>query len=137
MAFLLPTRLSSTTKTVSMPWTGELVELRDHLGRGLEPRAPPEDHDDVAELAGERAAARELDVAEGIAIHFQEVEPRHRNSRHIGALGLLVAPLPGAGVPIGEELRPGFLRFADESANSPKSSSQTVIQGPPTTVKQP
>ena len=45
---------------------------------GLDPRAAAEGDDDVAELALERAAARELEAAEGVVPHLEQVEPRRR-----------------------------------------------------------
>jgi len=51
------------------------IELGEDLSDGLDPGAPAECHDDVAELALERAAARELEAAEQVLPHFNQVEP--------------------------------------------------------------
>ena len=60
IAFLLPMRLSSTMKTSVQLLRAQRFELGDDLRRGLQARPAAEHDDDVAELAGERAAAREL-----------------------------------------------------------------------------
>ncbi len=90
------------------------LELGNHLGTGLEPRAAAEGDDDVTELALKRAAARELEAAEGVPVHLQQVEPGHRHPSHVGLLGLLIAKVVPSGLPIGQEPGPGLLRLADE-----------------------
>src|SRR5262245_15210403 len=66
------------------------VEFSEDLRRSLETRPPAEDDDDVAELAGKRAAARELHRAKGVAVHLQEIEPRHGYPAEIRLLFLLI-----------------------------------------------
>ncbi len=100
-------------KTIG-PGAADGVELGEDLGAGLDPRAPAEGDDDVAELALERASARELQAAEGVVLHLQQVEPRRRDLGHVGLLGLLVALGVPALPPFVEEPRPGFLGLADE-----------------------
>ena len=80
-------------KTMSHSLRAQRLELGDHLRRCLDPRAAAERDDDVAELALERAAARELEAAEQVVPHLEQVESRHRHLRHVGLLGLLVARL--------------------------------------------
>ena len=61
-AFLLPMKLSSTKSSGRGSRAIERVELGQHLRRRLDPRRAAVELDDVAELAGERTAARELDI---------------------------------------------------------------------------
>ena len=56
----------------------ERVELGEHLRGRLGPRHPAVKLDDVAELAGERAAARELHAEIEIVFELEQVEARHR-----------------------------------------------------------
>ena len=76
MAFLLPIRLSSTMKAIRMPWAAQGLQLGEDLRARLDPRPAAEGDDDVAELALERAAARELHAAEQVVPHLEQVEPR-------------------------------------------------------------
>ena len=62
-------------------------ELGDDLGGGLDAGAAAEDDDDVAELAGERAAAGELDAAVDVFAHLHEVE-----ARRAGTVAMSVFP---------------------------------------------
>src|SRR5262245_48736408 len=89
------------------------VELRSDLRRRLEARLASENHDDVAELTGERAAARELDRAKGIVAHIEEIEPWRRNAAEISPLSLFVAWLMRAAFPVSKEFRPCFLRLTN------------------------
>ncbi len=71
---------------IDMPAIAELiqpVEFRQHLRRRLGARHPAVQFDDVAELAGERTAARELHADIEIAVEFQQVEARDRRLAHI------------------------------------------------------
>ena len=61
----------------------ELVEFREHLGVGLGARHAPVKLDDVAELARERAAARELHADVQVVVKFQEVEAGDRRLGHV------------------------------------------------------
>ena len=114
IALLLPIRLSSTMKTIGIPCVADRLQLGDHLGARLDPRPAAEGDDDVAELALERAAARELDAAEGVVLHLEQVEPGRRHPRHVGLLGLLVADAVPPLLPFAEEPGPGLLGLADE-----------------------
>src|SRR5262249_11254282 len=92
----------------------EGFELPDDLAGGLDARLAPKCDDDVAELALKRAAARELHAAEGILAHLEQVEARRGEARHVGTVGLLVAELVSALLPLAEEAGPGFVGLADE-----------------------
>src|SRR5271165_1518576 len=56
----------------------ERIELGEHLWGRLGPRYPSVKFDDVAELAGEGAAARVLHTKIKIILKFEQVETRHR-----------------------------------------------------------
>ena len=114
IAFLLPIRLSSTMKTMSMPDLRIASSSAMTCVAGLDPRAAAEGDDDVAKLALKRAAARELQAAEGVVLHLEQVEPRRRHLGHVGLLDLLVAKLMQPLLPLLEEPRPGVLGLADE-----------------------
>ena len=86
----------------------ELVELGEHLGVGLGARHPPVELDDVAELAGERAAARELHADVEIVVEFQQIEARDRRLGHVD-LKFLRLELPFARARF-----PGFDEFVDD-----------------------
>ena len=58
----------------------EALQLRQNLVVGLGARHAAVELDDVAELAGERAAARELDADVEIMVEFEQIEARHRAS---------------------------------------------------------
>ena len=94
----------------------EFLELGQELLRLLHPGLAAEDHDDVAELALERAAAGILHGGRGVAVDLEQVEAGLRHRRHVGGPLLLVA-LPGRPAPgdVLQELRPGGLRLADEA----------------------
>ena len=49
-----------------------------------------------------------------VVTHLQQVEPRRRHLGHVGLLGLLVAVLVPALLPLVEEPGPGLLGLADE-----------------------
>ncbi len=91
-----------------------LLDLGHHLVHLLGARAPAVDDDDVAELALERTAARELDRHGVIAVDVQQVEARHRRQREVGLLGGAVLALPGARREVAQEDRPGLLGFVHE-----------------------
>ena len=114
IAFLLPIRLSSTMKTMSMPDLPDRLELGDHLRARLDARAAAEGDDDVAKLALKRAAARKLQAAEGIVLHLEQVEPRRRHLGHVGLFDLLIPELMQPLPPLLEKPGPGILGLADE-----------------------
>src|SRR5690606_3516509 len=71
--------------------------------------------DDVAEFAGERAAARELDSDEEIILELQEVEARDRRFRDVGLeLRRLVDAAAQAGPPAGDEAVDDAFRLAQD-----------------------
>ena len=97
------------------PGPPHVVEFGQELLRRLGPRLAPVNHDDVAELALKRAAARILERPGGVAIGLEQVVSRAGGLGHVGRLRLLVA-FPG-GPAAGEvlkKLRPGRLGLADE-----------------------
>ena len=87
----------------------ELVEFREHLGVGLGARYATVELDDVAELAGERAAARKLHADVEIVVEFQEIEAGDRRLGHVD-LKFLRLELPFA-----RPRFPGFDEFVDNS----------------------
>src|SRR5215471_6209324 len=93
---------------------GKPIQLGPDLLRGLEPRPPPKNDDDVAKFTGERAAARHLQAAIEIAVHPPEVPARARHGGHVALVRLLVARLVAALAPFGEKARPRLLRLANE-----------------------
>ena len=92
-----------------------VVQFGHQLLGLLHARTPAVDHDDVAELALERAAARVLQRPRRVPIDLQQVVARARHLRHVGRLRLLVALLRRlvAGEVV-EERGPGRLGLADE-----------------------
>src|SRR5439155_11049538 len=99
---------------VMLSGSDEPLQLRNDLVGRFDPRAASENDDDVAELAGERTAARDLDAAVQVFVHRQQVPPRWRHSGHIGFVGLLVTGLVPALAPLSKKARPGLLGLADE-----------------------
>ena len=87
----------------------ELIELCEHLCVGLGAWHAPVKFDDVAELAGERAAARELHADVEIVVEFQEIEAR---DRRLGDVDLKFLRLEDAFV---RARFPGFDKFVDNS----------------------
>src|SRR5262249_37700713 len=85
----------------------------DLLGR-LNSWSAAIDHDDVAEFALERAAPRELYAAKGVALRLEQIQARHRHTRHVRHLRLLIAGSGFTCLPVQEKLRPGVLRFTDK-----------------------
>ena len=59
------------------------LQLTQHLRDGLRARNPAVEFDNVAELASERTAARELHADVKIVLDLQEIEAGHRALRHI------------------------------------------------------
>ena len=92
------------------------VELAADLRRRLRARLAAEHDDDVAELALERAAARELQADHGVAVELEQVVTRSGRivQRHFAAF--LVKRLRCAGLEVRAELRPDVLRFAGHDA---------------------
>jgi hypothetical protein len=67
--------------------TVELIELREHLGAGFSARHASVELDDVAELACEWTAARELHPNVKVVIELQEIEARYRRPPSIWVFG--------------------------------------------------
>ena len=81
----------------------EAVELGDHLLVRLGAWNAAEELGDVAELAVERTAARELQRHRAVGLEVEQLEARHRSGGDRGlALGA-VGPRGAAGLPVGEE----------------------------------
>src|SRR4029078_2461626 len=110
IAFLLSITLSSTTKTIPRPALRNASSSANTrslvLRRGR--------HDDIAELARERTAARDLQASEHVAIGFEQINARQRQPSHLGFILLLVAGLVAALLPLPQKLRPSLIRFANE-----------------------
>src|SRR6266550_8508660 len=92
----------------------ERVELGQHLGIRLGARHAAVQFDDVAELAGERTAARILQPDVEVMLELQEVKTRDRRLGHIDLEfrrleeAAALAPLPG-----GDEFLDDTFGFAD------------------------
>src|ERR1700724_3708080 len=95
--------------------TAKRLQFGNNLGYRLEARTTTEGYNDVAKLAGEWAAARELHRSHDIVVHLQKVVARRRHFAHVGALCLLVAPDMFTFGPIGKKLRPGLFGFPHEN----------------------
>ena len=89
------------------------LDLGQHLRHGFRPRPAPVHDDDVAELAVERAAARELDGHAAVPVGLEEIEARQGRVQHAGLVVLAVLGLPGPGRVVAHELRPRVLGLAD------------------------
>ena len=98
----------------------ERVELREHLRVGLGARHAPVELDDVAELAGERAAARELHADVQVVVEFQEIEARDRRLGHVDLKFLRLE------LPFTRARFPGFDEFVDDSSASPRTRKSAV-----------
>jgi hypothetical protein len=94
--------------------TMDLADLGHHLIHGLRPRPPPVHHDDVAELARERTAARELDRHAPVLMDLHQIEARQWRVVHARLLVLPVLGLPLSGLVVFQELRPRVLRLVNE-----------------------
>src|SRR6516225_813092 len=64
--------------------TKQRVELGQHLLIGLSAGNAPVQLDDVAELAIERAAARELNADISVVVRLEKLKERNRSLRHVG-----------------------------------------------------
>src|SRR5262245_34953018 len=88
----------------------ELVEFGEHLGCRLGPWHTPVKLDDVAKLACERTAARELDADIQIVIEFKKVETGNGGPGHVGLEFLRLedslahARFPGFNKPVNDTL---------------------------------
>jgi len=91
-----------------------LLDLRHDLRHRLHARAPAIHDDDVAELAVEGAAARELDRHRVVLVDVQQVEARRRRGGEIRLLIRAVFVPPAAGLVVLQKLRPGGLGLIDE-----------------------
>src|SRR4029079_18818877 len=109
IAFLLPIRLSSTTKTIPSPALRNASSSANTCSLVLR-----RGHDDIAELARERTAARDLQASEHVAIGFEQINARQRQPSNLGFILLLVAGLVAALLPLPQKLRPSLIRFANE-----------------------
>ena len=98
----------------SEPSLTERLKLGQHLLARFEARPPAKCHDDIAELARERTAARDLQASEHVAIGFEQINARQRQPSHLGFILLLVAGLVAALLPLPQKLRPSLIRFANE-----------------------
>ena len=88
------------------------VELRQHLARRLGPWHPPVERDDVAELALERTAARELDREVVIGAGPEQVVAGDGRAMQLGlAVGLVHATRP-AGLEVCGEVGEDLFRLA-------------------------
>src|SRR5204863_8310508 len=84
----------------AMPKLIKPVELGQHLFRGLDPRLAPVELDDVAELAVEGAATRELHADMDVIGALQQVETRDRAARDVsGEFPGFERPLTDSGIP--------------------------------------
>ena len=121
------------------PGPAHVVELGHQLIGILDPRAAAVDHDDVAELALKRTAARVLQRAGGVAIDLEQIEARPRHLDHVGRLRL-ARSASAVGLPRAKSSRNcGQVVSASPtnltSHRPSKNSSCTETNGPPTTVK--
>ena len=91
-----------------------LADLLHHLLDPLHARPTPIDDDDVAELAVEGTAPRELDGKRVVGVHVEQVKARHGRQAHVGFLFCRVLGLPGPRLEVVHELRPGLLGLAVE-----------------------
>ena len=83
----------------------EPVELGQHLRRRLGARHAAIELDDVAELAGERTAARELHADIEIIVELQQIEARDRRLGHVDReFGRLEDAFARARIPGGDEV---------------------------------
>src|SRR6516165_1513732 len=94
----------------------ERIELREHLRMRLGSRRPAIQFDDVAELAGERAAARELHADVKVLIELEQVEARYRRLGHVDLeFRRLESALALAFLPRGDEFVDNALGLADDA----------------------
>ena len=95
---------------------GEASSSRDELGGRLRARAAAIDGDDVAELALEGTAARELDRHGGVLVEVEKVEARDWADRHVRLIGDLIERAGGSRRPAHRRDRgKGFFGFADKN----------------------
>src|SRR5436190_13834636 len=85
-------------------------DLLDRLGA----RPPAIGHDDVAELAVERAAAAGLEIEVEVHLGVEEIVPRRRRVHDVDLVDLMVVRLPHALGKVAAELGPGVLDLALE-----------------------
>src|SRR3984893_17073820 len=92
------------------------IELGQHLLGGLGARHPAVELDDVAELAGERAAARKLHADMQVLVELEQIEARLRRLGDVGLkLRRLEQSLVAAAVDRIDETIDLTLRFADKA----------------------
>ena len=113
--FELPMKLSSTMKTSlrqpsSRSVSSSAISCADVFDAGL----APVDRDDVAELALERAAARELHRHRRVLVPAQQIEARNRAARHVRLVGNAVDGARGALFESRGDTGEDFFGFADQ-----------------------
>ncbi len=86
------------------PGLAQRIQLAPDLLQRLDARLAAEHHDDVAELAAERAAARVLQRRIGITGELQQFEARHRRIGECDGSGLVVKLLRRASREVRAEL---------------------------------
>jgi hypothetical protein len=105
-------KLSSTKKNRPAPaGPVETVQLGDHLCRRLGARTMPEHRGDVAELAVERAAARELHAHRGVTLHVRQLPQRRRRPADVGELRRRIYAPCSVALEVTQKLRQCHLRF--------------------------
>ena len=92
----------------------EALQLADHLLVGLQTRNSAVHHDDVTELAIERAAARELERHRCIVLELNQIPPRYRRLPDVGPFLAAVELLEVAGEQVGHELGHYVFRLAED-----------------------
>jgi hypothetical protein len=97
-----------------VPQPVECVEFPDDLLRSLLSRLPAIELDDVAELAIERAATRELDTDHEVVLEIQKIEARHRALLQIRFFGGFINSARGSSGKIIEEERHGTFRLSQD-----------------------
>ena len=94
----------------------ERIELGQHLRMGLGARRAAVKLDDVAELAGERTAARELHADIEILLELEQIEARDRRLGDVDLEFLrLEQALAVAAIPGGDEFLDDVLGLADDA----------------------
>ena len=96
----------------AVPVAVERIRLRENLRDRLVANAAAQIHDDVAELALERATATRLDDTDRVPAVAQQVDARRRGEVDLLGLAVVIAVAPGPEVL--EERGPGELGLAGE-----------------------
>ena len=98
----------------AVPVAVERIRLRENLRDRLVANAAAQIHDDVAELALERATATRLDDTDRVPAVAQQVDARRRRKGEVDLLGLAVVIAVAPGPEVLEERGPGELGLAGE-----------------------